>query len=336
MLAQTQTTDHPFSPAAQSPDCRPLGWCGWLVSAPATFRPFKIEGGSGRGTLGLADDERPRLIIKWAKLPNWARTTRIPSRREKLVRRQLLRGLPRKRAKELRDMIEPIDNPRFDPMLCLPDEEGGATRCAAYSPVSGRIIDLLYRHGKKREDKLIRRTTLATMIDQPTDEPGRWAVFDISFIAMPRMRYAESMLKIGDMRVRLAGRPKRGFLRREAGVQFIYPADLALRRMAMNKWLERILADRHREYRLLRVLQRSEKRYESLETPIGPALSCRTYLRPVLRLLRWRTPRQMRHWIVHDQQRNRLIVVQAATRQRDLDETMTTLTHGLHWADRDG
>ena len=119
-------------------------------------------------------------------------------------------------------------------------------------------------------------------------------------------------------------------------MQFIYPADLALRRMAMNKWLERLLADRRREYRPPRVLQRSEKRYESLETPIGPALSCRTYLRPALRLLRWRTPRQMRHWIAHDQRRNRLIVVQAATRQRDLDETMTTLTHGLHWADRDG
>ena len=305
---------------------RPLGWCGWLLPVPADLRPFKIDGDERRGVIGLADRDQPRLILKWTR----ARCTRRG--REKLVRHQLLRGLPRRKARELGARIEPVTQARLQPMFRLHDPDGKATRCVAYAAGSGRLIELLFGFGEDNRDDPVRRNSIVELCDQPAGEPGQWAFFDVSFVAPAGMSYAGSSLKVGDMRVALVGGPNRAWHRASVDVRFVYPAGLAMKRGSLQYWMDQLLTEQQREYRLPRARRRSKHRFEPLETLHGDGVSCETGLRPVLRAIRWRTPIPRQNWIIHDRSHNRLIVLQAATRRRDLAAAMTTLVEGLHWA----
>ena len=308
---------------------RPLGWCGWLLPVPAELRPFKIDGDERRGMIGLADKDQPRLILKWTR----ARCSRRG--REKLVRHQLLRGLPRGKARALRGRIEPVAQAQLQPMFRLHDPDGGATRCVAYAAGSGRLIELLFGYGEGRRDDLVRRNSVIELGDQPAGEPGQWAFFDVSFVVPAGMSYAGSSLKVGDMRIGLVSGPNRAWHRASVGIRFIYPASLAMKRGSLQYWMDQLLTEQLREYRVPRARRQSEHRFEPLETLHGDGLSCETCLRPVLRAIRWRTPIPRQNWIIHDQSHNRLIALQATTRRRDLAPAMTTLVEGLHWASRE-
>lgn len=321
-------------PMVQAPAVtfRDVAWCGLWFAVPEAFRPFDVNGNTRRGVISLGAAGRPRLNIRWSTVAY----RRVNA--ESLVRRQLLRGLPRRQARQLVPKIQTIENENIQPMLSLTDVARESTRCVGFSQVTNRLIELLYDHDTPREDALVRQIAFGQVSDQPVEGPQRWAFFDVSFIAPAAMRYENSKLNIGDMSVRLAGRPhrrdrKRGRRHRAAvTVRQIYPAELALQRKPINGWMDQLLDELKGEYRLPRARGRADQRYQPLETPRGDGLSCDLILRRGLRPFRWRIPRHQRIWLFNDSDHHRLTAIYAAGHPEEIDPTMSVVVDGLHWA----
>lgn len=293
---------------------------------PASYRPTKIGGDAKTGNISLGDSDRTRLVISWATV----RPFRLNP--DRLVRRQLRRGLTRRGAKKLLGEIEVVTNPTIDPMYVVDDDQGGLSRCVGYSSISGRLIDLRYYQGNRREDQVVRNQVFARVVDQPLDQSQRWAFFDVSFVAAAGMQYEKAQLNIGDMGLWLAGQSKRRWWRAASMVRQIYPAELALKRQPLSKWMDQLLAEQQREYRLPRSMRRGKRKYDTLMTPLGQGVSSQTRLRQGLRPVMWRAASYRRHWLIHDQAANRLVILQVTDQREELEVAMKALLDGLHWA----
>lgn len=303
---------------------RPFAWCGWLMRVPDDWRPYMIDGDARRGAAGLADEDNRRLILRWN-----------PTGRKPLSSRALdqilLRDAPRRRAKALRASIQSLTHPNLT-LRYFRDVDAGVTRVAGWSPISRRSIDILYRHNSPGQDASAKLDLFADLADQPADQPQRWAFFDISFIAPARMTYQASVLKIGDMQVSMQRKRSKGVRRVQAVVRVVYPAGLALSRMPLDQWMEMLLADVRRQYRLPRAIRKSSNPYQSLHTPLGDGLVCDAPLRKALRWTRWTLPPLLRTHLIHDTDRNRLVILQAFAHPTDADGLLAELQAGLHWA----
>ena len=303
-------------------------WCGWWLRVPDAWRPYRVRGTAERGMCALGAEGRPLLHIQWATV------MRRRFNAEKLAQRQMLRGM-RRRPKNFSERIDRIENKVFSPMLVLSDPDSASTRCIAYSPVSRRLVEFICYHGTERENTPALEIIFRQARDQPLNQPQRWAFFDISFTAPPGLRYQSSKLDMGDMHVSLKGRSQkdsRVAWRASVEVRHIYPARLALQRQPLNRWMDQLVRPKHSPYALPRSLRRRGQKYPSLSTPHGEGLVCDTTLRASYRPFQWRTPRRRRHWLFHDEARNRLIALTVADHDDQIDATLTQLVEGLHWA----
>lgn len=302
---------------------RQVAWCGLKLTVPPAFRPSKITGGQRSGRLNLADDDGPRMVVRWTKV------TRPWFNPRELVQAQLLRGVSRRARRRLTGQITAVANEHFEPMLVLSDEKTVATRCVGYDPRTRRLVELLYRHGSARQDAQVRQITFTSACNQLPNDPQRWAYFDVSFVVPAGFRYLRSKLNVGDMRIWLSNRrwrPGKIMLRQ------VYPAQLALQRFRLDMWVEQMVYDQRREYRIARSRGGSKNDFDKLRTPHGDGLMCDVTLRRAIGLIRWRAPRVQRNGMIHDQAHNRLIVFQVADRADRIDATAKILIDQLHWA----
>ncbi len=302
---------------------RQVAWCGLQLTVPPTFRPSKITGGRRRGRMNLADDDGPRLAVLWAKV------TRPWFNQQEMVRAQLLRGVSRRLSKRLVTQIATVDSKHFQLMQVLSDEKAVATRCVGYDPRTRRLVELLYRHGSTRQDALVRQITFPSICNQVPGDAQRWAYFDVSFEAPAGYRYVRSALNVGDMRIWLANR---GWRPGQIMLRQVYPAQLALQRFRLELWMEQMVYDQRREYQIARLRRGAAADYDKLRTPHGDGLMCEVTLRRPLRLIRWRTPRVQRNYVIHDQVHDRLVIFQVADQTDGIEPTSKVLIDKLHWA----
>ena len=288
-----------------------------------SYRPYQVRGDTQRGSLSLAAEGEPRLSIQWAR----ARTR--PARAEAMVRRALLRGLRGRARRRAAAEVRRLDGAGLEPLLCRDDAETNTIHGIGFAPGSRRLVELVHPHVTPREDRLIERIAYREARDQAPDAPQRWALFDLSFVAPARLRYESSTLNVGDMMIRLTGPASSRWRRTTVTVRHIYPADLALKRRPLAAWLDSVLATRRREYRR----RRRAGPYEALVTDAGAGLTADTRLRPSLRPFRQRTPRRQRHWLVHDERHNRLMLLEAADRADRLEQVLVSLVEGTYWAE---
>ncbi len=319
-------SDQPSNSATAKPVLRDVAWCGWRWRVPQAWRPFEVKGQQQKGTFGMGCDGQVRMVLRWA------RVTRLGYKPQKLVRRQLLRGLPRRQGRKYADAIESFDNASISPMSRVTFDDRKVTRCVGHSKRSRRMVEVVYFHGSAAENTLVGKHLFDSITDQPADGPVRWAFFDVSFIAPPSLTYVKSTLNVGDMRVLLSGKLGRRWPVSSAVVRQLYPATIALGHQPIEKWMTKLINEQQREYRLSRAARRRKDKYDAFETPLGNALRCDIKMRGPLRPFRWRTPRIGRIWLIHDPDVNRLIMLQATTPAALLDTTLQTLMDDLHWA----
>ena len=309
----------------------PFAWAGLILDLPPTYRPVKIDGTARKGMIALADDERMRLELAWG-VP---RGRRFDARR--VLQRKLKSNMPPKHRRRgaFAAHIETRDLPPFDTLIGYHDEEQGLDRWLGFVPTTRRALEIVYHHGTSRENRQFRERILPSLADQTPEQPQRWAFFDHRFVTPAGYAYRDSTLNVGDMRVRLVAW-NRPWSRASVTIRLIYPAELALARSPLDLWLTDHVIHRKRVHRprYRKTLRRGGIVCDSVETAIGPGLTCDTYLRPLLKTISWGMPWRLRCWLIHDQKRDRLLLIDAQDKLRRLDAIIDTIVEGLHWPPR--
>lgn len=310
---------------AESEPHRPFAWAGWRLEVPVSLRPFRIEGRHRRGDFGLGDEYQPRLELAW----RWPRRRRFDPHR--MLRHQLVRILPRHQRREADRHIRLLESEHIAPLLRYTDHEQQLDRCAGFARGTGRVVEAIihYRDGRRPDEALIAQLA-ATLRDQPLETPQRWAFFDHRLTAPPGYIYESSQLNLGDMSVRCRHhlRPAMSFT-----IRLIYTARLALQRCGLATWMAHV----HREdrstgdniYRMPGT--KEEARGDTIQTRLGPALTCESRLRWNVQPVRWKLPRRQRHWLIHDAEHDRLLYVRVADAPDRLEPMLHTLLEGMDW-----
>lgn len=294
----------------------PLAWAGLSLRVPSTWRIVRASGSARRGAVALADPSALKLDLAWARAPGRFDPDRA-------LRRQLLRGLPRDARRDAR--IDTVAHPSLNPLLRY--RGGDRTHYLGYAPQTGRAIEAV-AHGDTPD-----APWLATLVDQPTDAPHKWAFFGHRFMTPAGFELHSAKLDIGHMQVRLVRRRILG--QWALTVRIVYPAKLALERSPMHEWLESlaIVSPSMHRPRRTKVLRRSPIRYEPTNTTLGPAVQTDSRLGWVLRLIRPTTPPLQRNCLVHDAANDRLLFVQLEAPRRAFDATIAQVLAGFHWRD---
>jgi len=267
---------------------RMLAWQGWQMRLPAEWNPVRLEGGYEAGSMLVADLQGARLALRWQR----------PGRRQfdaaRCVESAMEEELGRLAAAEARPM--PLDG--FDcSMLYVEQQPPGRDLWTAYSPVSRRLVQAVYRI--RRREHLLAGVVLPCLRDTPPEEPSLWAVFDMCCVVPAGMKLLRHVLSAGDVSLCFAAG------RQRLGVRQIAIADIALKRMPLEKWL----AD---EQRRLGRHYRADGAVEAVEC----AADGRTLAGLAQTLVRrkrffWMAdlPRTVFCMALHDRQRNRLLLV---------------------------
>lgn len=308
---------------------RPFGWAGWLTTIPDAWRLIRVDGDSRRGKLGLGDGEAVRLQLAWASV------TRRRFNPERFARRHLRRSIRPRRARRAAE-FELIDNARLQPLIRYRDDEHQLDRYVGYAPDTRRVMDIVCHRTHKRADRFARDITIADLTDQPDDKPVRWAFFAVSFTAPERFRHDSATLNLGDMRVRLVRRA--GLIRNEyLTVRHIYPAELAMMRGDLDYWLDNTVTEMRQLYRPQRVrwFRRKAVPADVVDTTLGTCRATELRLRYLLRFMLWRYPWRLRALLIHDEQHDRLVLLQLAARPQRMDDLIEQVIDGLCWTDDD-
>jgi hypothetical protein len=281
----------PIQPA-QPRTSHPFAWQGWRLVLPVKWNPVKLDGGYDAGSVIFADLHRIRLGMRWKKMGGRS------YKPEKWTQAMLSESIGKLAAAEARP-IELRHAEFHAAMLYTEPSPPGRDVFVAYSPVSGRMIELAY-HTRRREHALA-SVVCPTLLDQSPERAMRWSVFDLSCIVPEGMRLESHTLNAGDLSLTFADGKRRITVRQVA------VAELALKRMPIEKWLadqEKTLAGQYA----------ARGRPEATEYRVDGRI-----LRGVARTLRRRlryfwqrslTP-QWQTMALHDVKRDRLILLQA-------------------------
>ena len=274
-----------------------FAWQGWRLELPPRWNPVKLEGDYHDGYALIADMDRPQLGVRWRTISGkhfdsdrWAR-------------------------RALRDEVGKLAAAKGKPFSL--DEQGGAQSGAqswagsllfvepdppgrdvwvAHSRVSGRVIEIV--HHVRRREGLLRDAILPGVVDSQLDRPRPWAVFDLACSVGPGYELKSHQLNAGDLSLQFARK------RQMLTVRQIALAEMALRRMSLDKWL----ASQERAVRT---------RYAAKESPEPWAVRDlqgvrRTSLRRRrFALMRWLAPGVITA-VLHDRVRDRLILLQSS------------------------
>jgi hypothetical protein len=265
-----------------------VAWQGWKIEVPDRWSPVKIEGDAQSGYLLMADLNRPRLGIRWRKQS----TKRFdPANVTSTTMRQEVGELETAKAQpyELGDWVSPL--------LYEDREPPGRDLFVAYSPKSGRLFQVVY-HAHHR-DRILTQRLLPTLTDTGTDGEMDWSVFELSCRMPAGWHLVKHRLNAGDLSLMFEASR-----RRVATVRQIAPAALALSRWPLERWIADQASWRGREFKLM---------------PTSSDAAADVVARKIGRRRRF----SWMFWLdkgyvalaKHDQERNRLVIVDASDEQ---------------------
>ena len=214
-----------------------LAWVGWQMKIPAEWRPIRIEGGWDKGAMFIADEEEPVLQVKWWR-PGKARFEA-----ERWMRRRL-------KALCLRASREAAPAPAGFAVTTwvsedLLDGTAGLLRVwYGYAPEAGLLLEIVTGgETPTKIRKLILRQIIPSLVTYSSDVAVRWAVFGASFESPAEFTLTNKRLLLGDLTLEFHGKGRRLVLRQ------VYPAELALSRRKIERWIEVRAFREHRKYR---------------------------------------------------------------------------------------
>jgi len=271
-----------------------VAWQGWCLRVPEECAPVRLEGDYATGSIVLADMDRKRLELRWQT-----------SRRAIDLRTAMCREVGALAAGEAR----PTNKANLEQsLLYLEPQPPGRDVCIGYSPVSRRVLTIVY-HVRSR-DRALEQQILPTLHDQSPDEPHIWSAFSLRCTIPAGLLLRSRRLNAGDLALTFA---KPGRL---LGVREVAVAHLALRRMPLADWVANQQKIRARHYRATGDSQPFT--FRGSEGVVGRSLRRRRYF--LLRSL----PNALYTCAVHDAVRDRVIIVEAHSQALML-ETATTV-----------
>jgi hypothetical protein len=277
-----------------------FAWQGWSLHLPAEWNAVKLEGTDARGEVLIADMARPRLAFRWT----------TPRRKLDLAawaQRTLGGEIGKLAATEVRPFAMSSGDWRGS-MLYVDSDPPGRDVWVAQSRASGRVIEMVYSsHGSSHglsqgADRTLSDLILPSLSDAPADQSRLWRVFDLSCRSPAGYALSSQRLNAGDLTLSFANR------RLTLLVRQIALGKLALQRKPLAKWLDahvRSLSPTYAPADEARVIE-IERGDIKMSGLIGSAR-----LRSRFGWMRWLPPAQTA-LVLHDEPRDRLIVVQAS------------------------
>jgi hypothetical protein len=286
-----------------------FAWQGIRLELPHRWNPVKLEGDYHRGHALFADLHRPRLGLRWQR----------PKRRsfdpEKWSVQAMREEVGMLAAEEARPFEMPGDQWQGSRLYVEPDPPGRDV-WFGHSGISGRGVQLV--HHAHRREQVLAKQVLPTLQDLPLDQPTPWSVFELSCIVPGGMKLAQHQLNAGDLILRFTAR------RRELIVRQVAVAQLALKRLPLEKWLSQQAKVQRRHYRLV------DKPQETVLAAHGGQELTGVHQAMVRRRrffwARWIPPR-LENYVLHDKVRDRLVLVQATD-----DEMAREVAATVGWA----
>jgi hypothetical protein len=213
----------------------PLAWAGWKLEIPDEWRPLRIKGGWRRGAVIVGNTSDPVVQIKWLR----------PRRRRFNASRWIARRLRSQN-------VEAGEPPRagwkgFDEAAWVPDAE--VKRLVrlwyGYAADPGLLIEMVANPETERGSRRdLASRVLPSLGISRRDEPTRWSVFGSSFETPTGFTLARQRVGLGDVTLEFAGPDRARLVLRQ-----VYPAELALKRRRLERWLEVRPFEEKRRYR---------------------------------------------------------------------------------------
>lgn len=285
-----------------------FAWQGFLLSIPDDWNPLKLEGDWDGGLATLADMKRPRIGIRWQAV------NRKKFDLDAWVRKAMKDEVGQLAAEEAAKFTPKGDGGWEGGMLYTEPEPPGRDLWVAYSPASGRVVQVVY-HADSR-DRVLRDDVLPNLSDTPADEPHWWSVFELSVRTPAGWAMSTHKLNAGDLRLTF-GKGKRDL----ATVRQVAIAKVALARLPLTKWLAGLQYESRRHYRPV-----GEDEPVTLELEGGREISGLRKVRRRRRRFFWdrAKPPAVTTIALHDEPRDRLVLGEG-TIEDELKQMLSTV-----------
>ncbi|MFP4380094.1 MAG: hypothetical protein ACLFUS_06295 [Candidatus Sumerlaeia bacterium] len=293
-----------------------IAWMGWRLSAPKDWRPLRMEGDWMRGMMMMGDGEQAIMQLKW-----WRPSGRF--RWEKWLRRRLKPlGSPKEDAENA-----PAPEEGFDEIAWIPPRDGVRAFWYGWSAQAEMVIEVVLNASiNARINWLVQSKVLPSIrLDGPGDRV-HWSVYSSSFISPPGYRLIERRLQLGEAALWLEDASGSRLLLRQ-----VYPAELALKRRDMEKWLKMNCFKEKRKYRARESARPweldaggrhwsgwKERGRKRLPLPLGFIRPCETLSA-----------------VVRDKELDRLLMVQYDKHREVEEEMLVRMISEMNWAMQD-
>ncbi|MGH7213936.1 MAG: hypothetical protein ACREIT_04155 [Tepidisphaeraceae bacterium] len=290
-----------------------VAWQGWRLSVPGRWSPVKLEGDYEQGYALFADLHRPRLGMRWQKLRQGRKF-----KPEGATHRAMREEVGKLAADEARPHA--IDGRDWaGPVLYLDPEPPGRDVWAGWSRSSGRLVQLIH-HARHRE-RILPDMIVPALQDLPAGPCDRapWSVFELSCVAPAGFKWAGQRLNAGDLSLTFQGKNQR----QAVTVRQVAVARLALQRMKLEQWLAAQQNARRKHHRPTGASQEVE-----IQVRGRPVKGHSRRMRRRFRFVwMWWQPGELFTYALHDQRRDRLVVVEGTNRQ-----IVTEVAESVGWA----
>lgn len=283
-----------------------VAWHGWRIETPGHWSPVRLEGDGDQGYLLMADLHSPCLGIRWKTIA----TKAYKAKAEKAVaqvNRALVQEIGSLAAAEARPAAPP-EGEWLAPQLYEDKEPPGRDVWVGYSPLSGRLFELVY-HAHQR-DRVLEQRVLPTLCDGDRREATDWSIFDLSCRVPKGFELLRHRLNAGDLSLIFESKKKVALTVRQVAV-----AKLALQRRPLQDWLREQASWRGKYFKLDKIVEELEQEPRLIRRRIAR--------RWQYGWMRW-LPREYVALAKHDTLRDRLVLIDA-TDQATADAVMQSV-----------
>ena len=233
---ETASSLHVRSAVGPAVTC--IAWHGWSLQAPSAWRPLRLEGDRRRGAVMIGDAEQALVQVKWLR----------PGQRHFKAQTWL---------KERIAGVAPHCSP--DPDAPLPHGfvastwligkpgRDGIRRSVwyGYSARDDLVVEFMVNDAvEERLRKKVWREVLPSLRVRKANEPTGWALFDVGFETPAGFDLDQKRLASGDVSLFFVAGRRESLLLRQ-----VYPAQVALERRPMERWIAHFPFKEHRRFR---------------------------------------------------------------------------------------
>jgi hypothetical protein len=276
-----------------TPKSHRVAWQGWQIDLPRRWDPVKLEGDYAAGYALFADALRPRLGLRWSTPRKGRRKFDVAAAVAKAMREEVGQ-LAASEGKAFK-----MPGAWDGSTLYIEPQPPGRDVWIGYSETSSRLLELAY-HAHRREH-ILAGMVLPTIADFPSDRATPWAVFDLNCVIPADMALVGQRLNAGDLGLTFADRWNRVTVRQ------IAVAQLALQRTPLDGWITEQQRTMSRHYRAVGVSS-------DVTVSVGGGRNvtgrrARMARRRRFGLMRWRLPREYVTFALHDDVRDRVVIL---------------------------